>query len=360
MTDWKAKEHESKNKDKDESRHEHEIRHYDKQEDKHEDKHVGYDTQQHDRGHAAKYAVSVDNGKTWSTQKVVTGSEAGQIWEGETNDGGKTYQAYRKFTVPSIVVSPPGPPGPNPPGPPTPTNIPLLGDIDIINKSNESSDNIKKMVDACKTQCDRDVAQYWGGTVAFHILGANELPSKGHWYCGFFNNSDEAGVLGWHDSGPNNEPLIKIFTQEAERFGENPSVTLSHEVIESIGDTDANTTVKGVDESGRACIYFRENCDPVEALTYDVDGVPMSDFVTPSWFTQNPASTSKFDFLQKCTKPFQILKGGYMEISYDNGKTWSEVDKMSKLAARHKKAHSRWALYKKPMHERQRSTFQTK
>jgi hypothetical protein len=59
--------------------------------------------------------------------------------------------------------------------------------------------------------------------------------------------------------------LIKI-------SGESPSVTLSHEIAESISDTNAKTIVKGYDENGRACLYFRENADPVEALAYSING----------------------------------------------------------------------------------------
>ena len=35
---------------------------------------------------------------------------------------------------------------------------------------------------------------------------------------------------------------------------------------------------------GKTRNYSFEVCDPVEAPTYDVDGVSVSNFVTPAWF----------------------------------------------------------------------------
>jgi hypothetical protein len=73
---------------------------------------------------------------------------------------------------------------------------------------------------AVKAQADRDISKYWTYSMNFRFVPKNESPISGHWYCGFFDNSDQAGVLGWHDVGPNGEPLIKIFTRDSKRSGE--------------------------------------------------------------------------------------------------------------------------------------------
>ena len=112
---------------------------------------------------------------------------------------------------------------------------------------------------------------------------------------------------------------IRIFTRNSELAGESPSVTLSREIAESISDTNANTIVKGFDENGRSCLYFRENADPVEALTYGINGITVSDFVSPAWFVKTVTAGTQIDYLNAVTKPFQILNGGYMEVSYANG-----------------------------------------
>src|SRR2546426_5519681 len=71
-------------------------------------------------------------------------------------------------------------------------------------------------------------------------------------------------------------------------------------------------------------VYAYESADPVEALSFDVDGIQMSDFIHPAYFEDfhKPGSV-RFDHLDKVKKPFQILSGGY-QIIFRNGK-WSQV-----------------------------------
>ena len=48
---------------------------------------------------------------------------------------------------------------------------------------------------------------------------------------------------------------------------------------------------------GKGAVYSFEVCDPVEAPTYDVAGVSVSNFVTPAWFDPLAPSTAQFDKL---------------------------------------------------------------
>jgi hypothetical protein len=287
------------------------------------------------------YGVSLDKGKTW-IKKIAQGTETNQIWEASSKDKGKTWKVYRKFTT--DVVTPPPPP-------PTPTPVNIMGTVAVVNNSTNVTDaTIKKWIDAVKIQADRDISKWWGYSVDFVQVAKGALIPKSDWYCGFFDNSDVAGAAGWHDVGPNDEPLIKCFTVNAG----DPAITFSHEIAESISDTNANTTIKGFDESGRACTYFLENCDAVEAEIYQINGVNVSDFVTRNWFVAN--SKGPWDFLSHTSKPFQILQGGYMEVNYGQG--WTEIDKFSQHLAKHHSNSSRYALYKKDEDARVKSTFQ--
>ena len=62
----------------------------------------------------------------------------------------------------------------------------------------------------------------------------------------------------------------------------------------------------------------------MDSLSFNVNGIPMSDFVYPAYFEvfHKPGSV-KFDQLNKVTRPFQILSGGY-QIVFKNGK-WGQV-----------------------------------
>ena len=53
-------------------------------------------------------------------------------------------------------------------------------------------------------------------------------------------------------------------------------------------------------------IYALEVCDAVEAdeLGYEIDGVLVSDFITPSWF--EPTRADRVDFKRRVRNPLQL------------------------------------------------------
>src|SRR4029077_5179272 len=91
------------------------------------------------------------------------------------------------------------------------------------------------------------------------------------------------------------------------------SVSASHELVEMLVDPAINLMTTGPDPKAT---YAYESADPVEALSFPVNGIPMSDFVYPAYFEifRKPRSV-RFDHENKVTKPFQILSGGYQIIS---------------------------------------------
>jgi len=92
-------------------------------------------------------------------------------------------------------------------------------------------------------------------------------------------------------------------------------------VVEMLVDPAINMMTTGPDPKAT---YAYESADPVEALTFNVSGIPMSDLVYPAYFEifHKPGSV-KFDHLDKVNKPFQILSGGY-QIVFKNGK-WTQI-----------------------------------
>jgi hypothetical protein len=55
-----------------------------------------------------------------------------------------------------------------------------------------------------------------------------------------------------------------------------------------------------------------EVCDAVEATTYLIDGIPVSNFCLPPYFEPVPHLTGlKLDWMGLCKSPLEILPGGY-------------------------------------------------
>ncbi|HXS10499.1 MAG TPA: hypothetical protein VN852_10980, partial [Candidatus Krumholzibacteria bacterium] len=79
--------------------------------------------------------------------------------------------------------------------------------------------------------------------------------------------------------------------------------------------------------------YAYESADTVEALSFKVKGIAMSDFVYPSYFEvfRKPNST-RFDHMKKVTQPFEILDGGY-QIIFKDGQ-WTQMFSSTTTAKR--------------------------
>jgi hypothetical protein len=73
---------------------------------------------------------------------------------------------------------------------------------------------------------------------------------------------------------------------------------------------DPNSNLWANNDSGKA--YSYEVCDPVEAPTYVVKKVSVSNFVTPAWFDPLAPKSATFDKLELLKAPFTLLKGGYV------------------------------------------------
>jgi hypothetical protein len=177
----------------------------------------------------------------------------------------------------------------------------------FLNKSTLVSDSdCLKWAIACAKQAREHAAPVWGWPTPQLIFLPDEsfaTPSMDLIYV--FDDSDTAGALGYHDSTPAGQPYAKIFARTCIENGISVSSCLSHEVLELCGDPGCDQYAA----AGDGFEYAQELCDAVEAFTYDMDGVEMSDFVTPNFFAQD--GLAPFDYLGKLTKPFETGAGGY-------------------------------------------------
>jgi hypothetical protein len=178
--------------------------------------------------------------------------------------------------------------------------------------------NFDDLIAAMQVYVDKHVAPVWG-TPAKLVKSTGMI--KNAWAMVFLDDADQPGALAYHDLTPDGLPLSKVFVKTTVEAGELVSVSASHELVEMLVDPAINMMTTGPDPK---TMYAYETADPCEALSFDVNGIAMSDFVYPSYFEsfRKPKSV-KFDHLNKITKPFQILSGGYQIVF--KGNKWSQV-----------------------------------
>src|ERR1700754_602271 len=191
--------------------------------------------------------------------------------------------------------------------------------IAIVNQSTLVSDqDVATMTQAIAAQVKLDVAPLWDRSPAAVIFYTDpkNVPVAAHGIAVVDTIKDQpSGVLGYHTEDPGGKLWGVVAAKpELDNGGKattgdwSVSSVLSHEVLEMYIDPNCNLWAN--DGHGKA--YSFEVCDPVEAPTYDINGVSVSNFVTPSWFDPLAAPHAQFDKLGHLPKPFSILKGGYV------------------------------------------------
>lgn len=178
--------------------------------------------------------------------------------------------------------------------------------------------DLDALIAAMQSYIDNSVAPIWG-TPAQLTKTTDFQP--GAWAMVFLDNADQAGALAYHDLTPDGFPIAKVFVKTTLDDHQLVSVSASHELVEMLVDPAINLMTTGPDPT---LVYAYESADPVEALSFDVQGIQMSDFVYPAYFENfHPAGSVQFDQMNQVGQPFQILSGGY-QIVFNNG-NWSHV-----------------------------------
>ena len=173
--------------------------------------------------------------------------------------------------------------------------------IAILNQSTLVADaDVATMTEAIANQVRLDAAPIWDrapAAVVFYTDPAT-VPATAHGIAIVDTIQDQPhGVLGFHTEDQGGQQWGVVAAKpELDNGGQvitgdwSVSSTLSHEVLEMLVDPNCNLWAN--DDKGSA--YSVEVCDPVEAPTYTVNGVSVSNFVRSSASrpTSGPSSPS--------------------------------------------------------------------
>lgn len=141
------------------------------------------------------------------------------------------------------------------------------------------------------------------------------------------DDTSEEGALGWHTETNDKiqgfilcKPILDngggVLTSTTPYT---VSATVSHEILEIIGDRFCGSFCVGPQVSG-GNLYCQEMCDAVEdqsyTLTVNGTNVSVSNFLFPSAFNSQATSINEpFDFLKGTKAPFTMTAGGYQIVA---------------------------------------------
>jgi tetratricopeptide (TPR) repeat protein len=178
--------------------------------------------------------------------------------------------------------------------------------------------DLDALIAAMQVYVDDHVAPVWG-TPAKLIKSRDFV--KNAWALIFLDSADNAGAHSYHDLTPDGLPQGKIFVRTTIDSGRSLSGSASHELVEMLVDPAMNRMADGLDSRIQ---YAYEVADPVEELSFPLNGLKMSDFVYPAYFENfRKPNSVQFDHLKKIRKPFEILPGG-SQLIFKNGR-WTHI-----------------------------------
>jgi hypothetical protein len=183
-----------------------------------------------------------------------------------------------------------------------------------------------RAIRAINRQLREDFEPYWGFGAELRLEGKTGKSKR-------FDVADMRGdaVLyvrgvarirdaeGFHEAHFSGVPYGFVFLELAQKLQEDWRVTLSHEALELVADPEANLLVQGPHPAkpGRMVFHWFEMCDAVQSESYSLDGVPVSNFVLPLYFTASVERGGRNDFLGtrvrgKSLRSFSVNPGGYI------------------------------------------------
>lgn len=191
--------------------------------------------------------------------------------------------------------------------------------ISVINHTNGQikDEDLHVALRAINRQIAEDFEPYWSLGATLRLEGRSEktpgkmtLPDlRGDAILYLWDKTDVADALGYHDQNARGIPYGFVFTDLAKKLGEPWTVTLSHEALEMIADPEVNLLVMGPHPTDpkKTVFHWYEMSDAVQAETYKVDGIEVSNFVLPLYFTGSDEPGGRNDFLGRAHNGLSLI-----------------------------------------------------
>ncbi len=226
----------------------------------------------------------------------------------------------------------------------------LLGDAEV-----------QRAIRAVNRQIVEDFQPYWNLAGQLRLEGSsgdrpdadNPEDMQGEAIIYLWDEADVPNALGYHEANYRGIPFGFVFVDIATELGEPWTVTFSHEALELIGDRQANLLVQGPNphDQDKVVYHWHEMCDAVQDEHYEIDGIAVSNFVLPLYFTPGLESGSRNDFLgdshlvdgaHRTLPSFGVNPGGYVGFynpESDSHETFMDDTRVQKGRQRTRSEH---------------------
>jgi hypothetical protein len=182
------------------------------------------------------------------------------------------------------------------------------------------TDELLLVASTLQTQVSRDLAPVWGvSAVISPFLGLEDVP-PGYIALGIVPKLPPQSH-GFHvvEDG---QPLALI------GYRRGWSLLASHELLELLCDPWGNRRLPGRSlRRGQGQVeYLVEVCDPCQHETYTINGVVVSDFVTPEYYgPPGSGSGGRYSFTGRVKRALEVRAGGSLSWRTASGQIWQQA-----------------------------------
>lgn len=191
--------------------------------------------------------------------------------------------------------------------------------VALINESTLAGpDDVARCAVALQTQVSRDFAATWGTDARLRLAGRPAEDEEALYLLDDVAPPDALGRAG-------GRPCGFVLLRPCLEAGESWQVAASHELLELLADPLLNLAAQGLYQ-GVPAWFALEVCDPVANDEYEIAGVPVANFVLPTWFQPGPLPDEALvDFLGRLADPFTLAPAGQALYCTEVGRwqTWS-------------------------------------
>jgi hypothetical protein len=189
-----------------------------------------------------------------------------------------------------------------------PTRVAIVPYNDPPDQTWLDAADLLHVASALQIQAARDLGRVWGvPCVVSPFLRLTDVPPGYAVLAIVQRPQGTPGPLGFHmPAGTHPFALVE--------YGDDWSLLASHELMEMLCDPWGVRTAPGESlRPGQGQVeYLVEVCDPCQHSTYTINGVLVSDFVTPAYYGPVKARDSGYSFTGRVTGPRELLDGGYI------------------------------------------------
>lgn len=204
--------------------------------------------------------------------------------------------------------------------------------VAIVSESDKINfDDVSTVAAAVAKQVTRDFGPAWGIQATVQAFGSLEAVPSDYYQVILVDDDKLPGAAGYH-TDTHGQPLAVV------EVAGNWPLAVSHEVLEMVADPFGCRIVSACacpamfslnvqqitarePKAGDRFDYLVEVCDPVQASSYAINGIPVADFVLPEYYSSKESKGAFF-----CTVgSLELGSGGYITFRDNSAGVWRQI-----------------------------------